>query len=150
MEWTPMASIKLYVPDELRQRMGKVSGEDWSAVARQAFESHLERLATAEKAGGQTPSDIDGQRAVPTPDGNRAGNAAYEHGYAWARDRAGVRDLRAVVDAPNYRSAAGIVRRTKGFSQHDEFGDWAQPSDEMWEAFVDGATARYNDNVNDH
>ncbi len=145
-----MATIKLYVPDELRQRMGKASGEDWSAVARQAFESHLERLTIAAKAEGHVPPAIDGLQASLTPDGTRAGNAAYEHGYAWARDRAEARDLRAVVDAPNYRSAAGIVRRTKGFSQRDEFGDWAQPSDEMWEAFVDGATAHYNDNADDH
>lgn len=145
-----MALIKLYVPDELHRRIGQAGGEDWSAVVRQAFESHLERLANAAKARGQAPPAADSPQAGSSADGNRAGNAAYEHGYAWARDRAGARDLRAVVDAPNYRSAAGIVRRTKGFSQHDEFGDWAQPSDEMWEAFVDGATARYNDNVDDH
>lgn len=145
-----MASIKLHVPDELRQRMAKASGEDWSAVARQAFESHLERLAIAAKVGGQLPTAVDGPQYDHALDGTKAGNAAYEHGYAWARDRAEARDLRALVDAPNYRSAAGIVRKTKGFSQRDEFGDWAQPSDEMWEAFVDGATAHYNDNVDDH
>jgi hypothetical protein len=136
------------VPDELHRRIGQASGEDWSAVARQAFESHLERLAIAAKAGGQVPPSVDSVQGSLSTDGNRAGNAAYDYGYAWARDRAGARDLRAVVDAPSYRSAAGIVRRTKGFSHHDEFGDWAQPSDEMWEAFVDGATALYNDNVN--
>lgn len=57
------------------------------------------------------------------------------------------RDLRALVDAPNYQSAANVVRRTKGFSQSDEFGDCAYPSNEMWEAFVDGATVLYNEQV---
>ena len=75
------------------------------------------------------------------------GNSAYDLGYGWARDRAGVRDLRAVVDAPNYQSAADIVRSTKGFSQRDEFGDFACFSDEMWDAFVDGATTLYNEEV---
>lgn len=53
-----------------------------------------------------------------------------------------------MVSAPNYRTAVDIVRGTKGFSQRDEFGDCAYPSDEMWEAFVDGATARYNEGSN--
>lgn len=143
-----MASIKLYVPDELRQRMDKAGGEDWSAVAQQAFEAHLERLAIAAKAGGLVTAAVDSLQASPTAEVNRERNAAYDYGYAWARDRAGAGDLRAVVNAPNYHSAADIVRRTKGFSQRDEFGDCAYPSDEMWEAFVDGATALYNDDAN--
>ena len=138
-----MASIKLYVRDDLRQRMDKAGGEDWSAIAQEAFESHLKRLAMAAKAGGQIPAVVKDLQSSPGVD--TAGNAAYDHGYAWARDRAEAGDLHAVVDAPNYRSAADVVRRTKGFSQRDEFGDCAYPSDEMWEAFVDGATALYND-----
>ena len=82
--------------------------------------------------------------AAPPRRGGTA-NAAYDHGYTWARDRAVTRDLRAMVDAPNYRTAVDIVRGTKGFSQRDEFGDSAYPTDELWEAFVDGATARYNE-----
>jgi hypothetical protein len=50
-----------------------------------------------------------------------------------------------MVSAPNYRTAVDIVRGTKGFSQRDEFGDYAYPSDKMWEAFIDGAAARYNE-----
>jgi hypothetical protein len=53
-----------------------------------------------------------------------------------------------MVGAPDYRAAVDIVRRTKGFSQRDEFGESMYPSDEMWEAFVDGATARYNEGGN--
>lgn len=36
-----MATINLRIPDELRQRMDKAGGEIWSAIAQQAFESHL-------------------------------------------------------------------------------------------------------------
>lgn len=127
-----MATINLYLPDKLRQRMDMASGEDWSAIAQQAFETHLERLVASR--------------------GRKEGvgaNAAYAHGYAWARDRAVHRDLRAVVDSADYRSAADVVRGTKGFSERDEFGDCLFPSDEMWEAFVDGATALYNDTVDE-
>jgi hypothetical protein len=109
-------TIEIHVPDELRRRMDEASGEDWSQVARQAIERHLERL-------------------VPLATAPLHPNAAYDQGYTWARDRAVSRDLRAMVSAPSYRTAVDIVRGTKGFSQRDEFGDCAYPSDEMWEAF---------------
>jgi hypothetical protein len=32
-------------------------------------------------------------------------------------------------------------------ARRDEFGDASLPSDEMWEGFVDGVTALYNDVV---
>lgn len=140
-----MATINLRLPDELLERMENASGEDWSAIAQQAFESHLEQLAISEKTSRHVSARAYGPQAGRTSEDKVAANAAYDHGYAWARDRAETRDLRAVVDAPNFRSAADVVRRTKGYSQSDEFGDCALPSDEMWEAFVDGATALYNE-----
>jgi len=142
-------TIEIHVPDELRRRMDEASGEDWSQVARQAIERHLERLvppATAPLHPSHT--DRDGQPPGGAAERRRLANAAYDQGYTWARDRAVSRDLRAMVSAPNYRTAVDIVRGTKGFSQRDEFGDCAYPSDEMWEAFVDGATARYNESSN--
>ena len=93
-------------------------------------------------------TDGDGQPPGGAAEQRRLANAAYDQGYTWARDRAVSRDLRAMVSAPNYRTAVDIVRGTKGFSQRDEFGDCAYPSDEIWEAFVDGATARYNEGSN--
>ncbi len=139
-------TIEIHVPDELRRRMDEANGEDWSQIARQAIEKHLERLVLPARAPLH-PSRRDGDG--PPPGGaaaqKRVANAAYDQGYMWARDRAVTRDLRAMVNATNYRTAADIVRGTKGFSQRDEFGDCAHPSDEMWEAFVDGATARYNE-----
>ena len=90
-------------------------------------------------------TDEDRQSAGGAAEQQRLANAAYDQGYTWARDRALTRDLRAMISAPNYRTAVDIVRGTKGFSQRDEFGDCAYPSDEIWEAFVDGATARYNE-----
>ena len=138
-------TIEIHVPDELRRRMDEASGEDWSQVARQAIERHLERrMPPATVALHPSRTDGDGQ----PPGGaeqRRVANAAYDQGYTWARDRAVTRDLRAMVNAANYRTAVDIVRGTEGFSQRDEFGDCAYPSDEMWEAFVDGATARYNE-----
>ncbi|HKS94893.1 MAG TPA: hypothetical protein VJV74_02045 [Terriglobia bacterium] len=142
-------TIEIHVPDELRRRMDEASGEDWSEVARQAIERRLERLkppATASLHPLRT--DGDGQPPDGAAEQRRLANAAYDQGYMWARDRAATRDLRAMVSAANYRSAVDIVRGTKGFSQRDEFGDCAYPSDEMWEAFVDGATAGYNEGSN--
>lgn len=142
-------TIEIHVPDELRRRMDEASGEDWSQVAQQAIERHLARLvppATAPLHLSRT--DADGHPPGGAAEQKRLANAAYDQGYTWARDRAVTRDLRAMVSAPNYRTAVDIVRGTKGFSQRDEFGDCAYPSDEMWEAFVDGATARYNEGGN--
>jgi hypothetical protein len=143
---TMATTIQIHVPDELRRRMDEASGEDWSQIARQAIEKHLERLAPA-AAASLHPSRADGEGRPPggAAEQRRLANAAYDQGYTWARDRAVTRDLRAMVNAANYRTAVDIVRGTKGFSQRDEFGDSAYPSDEMWEAFVDGATARYNE-----
>jgi hypothetical protein len=139
-------TIEIHVPDELRRRMDEASGEDWSQVARQAIERHLERLVPPATTRLH-PSRIDTDEQPPggAAEQRRLANAAYDQGYTWARERAVTRDLRAMVSAPNYRAAVDIVRGTKGFSQRDEFGDCAYPSDEMWEAFVDGATARYNE-----
>src|SRR6185503_13442822 len=41
-----MATIEIHVPDELRRRMDEAGNEDWSQIARQAFERHLHGLAT--------------------------------------------------------------------------------------------------------
>ena len=142
-----MAIIEIHVPDELRRRMEHARGEDWSQIARQAFERRLEGIALEGGAPSPARTGADGERLGDPAEERRLANAAYDHGYAWARNRAIGRDLRAMVDAPNYRRAVDIVRATKGFSQRDEFGDCAFPSDEMWEAFVDGATARYNEST---
>lgn len=117
--------IEIEVPETLWQRMHACRGEDWPAVAVQAFAAREKELAA---------------RAVES-----RRSAGYDIGYSWARERAQPRDLKAMAEAPTYASAASIVRRSRGFSQRDEFGDALNPSDEMWEAFVDGATARYND-----
>ena len=142
-----MAIIEIHVPDELRRRMDNVTGEDWSQIAREAIEMRLVRLATGASAPSPASPGGDGERIGDPAEERRRANAAYDQGYAWARDRAISRDLQAMVTAPNYRTAVDIVRATNGFSQRDEFGDCAFPSDEMWEAFVDGATARYNEST---
>jgi len=86
--------------------MDEASGEDWSQVARQAIERHLERLVppatvplypSCTAGDGQPPGGAAEQRGLA--------NAAYDQGYTWARDRAVTRDLRAMVSAPNYRTA---------------------------------------------
>jgi hypothetical protein len=112
-----MARIELDLPDALWQRMQSAHGVDWSAVAAKAIESHLASR----------------------------NDESYASGYSWARDRAEPHDLEAMVHASSYASAANVVRASRGFSQRDEFGDQFAPSDEMWEAFVDGATQRYRD-----
>ena len=142
-------TVEIHVPDELRRHMDEACGEDWSQVARQAIERRLERLAPPATAPLR-PSSTDGdeQRPGDAPDRSRFANAAYDQGYAWARDRAGTRHLRAMVNARNYQEAVGIVRGTGGFSQYDAFGDYTYLSDQMWEAFVDGAVARYNEGSN--
>ena len=118
--------------------------EDWSTIARKAFESHVKRLPSRDESGPLSAT-IDRLRAGKANYGQGQTAASYGQGYAWARDRAEFRDLRAIVDAPDYLLAADVVRRSKGFSQRDEFGDEAFPSDEIWEAFVDGATALFHD-----
>jgi len=140
-----MATIEIHVPDELRRRMDEAGNEDWSEIARQAFERHLHGLATRASAALHPRIDGDDRGSGDSAEERAFAGAAYDHGYAWARDRAAKGDLRAMVNARSYRAAVDIVRSTKGFSQRDEFGDCAFPSDEMWEAFVDGATARYNE-----
>jgi len=142
-----VATIKIPVPESLRQRMDKAAGEDWPAIARQAFESHLERMALRGSADAKLGPVIDRLQASKARYDERQKRAGFGRGYAWARDRAEFHDLQQVVDAPDYRTAADVVRRTRGFSQRDEFGDAALPSDEMWEGFVDGATALYGDVV---
>lgn len=117
--------IEIDVPEPLWQGMQARGAEDWAAVALRAFDARVKELG------------------AHSPESRR--NASFHIGYNWARDRAPPRDLVAMVDAPSYASAAAIVRKSAGFSQRDEFGDALSPSDEMWEAFVDGATARYND-----
>jgi hypothetical protein len=92
-------------------------GEDWGTIAQRAIEAHLALRR----------------------------NESYASGYSWARDRADIRDLKAMVGSTTYASAADVVRATPGFSQRDEFGDHLAPSDEMWEAFVDGAAQLYRD-----
>lgn len=140
-----MTTITFDLPEELVQRMTTAADEDWSAIARKAFESHLKRLPIRRNEGGPLNATIDRLRVGKANFDRGQTTASYGHGYAWARDRAEFRDLRAIVDAPDYLSAADIVRRSKGFSQRDEFGDAAYPSDEIWEAFVDGATALFHD-----
>jgi len=139
-----MTTFTLDLPEELMQRMRMAGDEDWSTIARTAFESYLKRSAGRDD-GGPLSTAIDRLRADKAKFDQGQTTASYGHGYAWARDRAEFRDLRAIVDAPDYLSAADVVRRSKAFSQQDEFGDAAYPSDEMWEAFVDGATALFND-----
>jgi hypothetical protein len=139
-----MTTITLDLPEELVQRMTMAGDEDWSTIARKAFESHLKRLASRDESGPLNAT-IDRLRAGKAKYDQGLTTASYGHGYAWARDRAEFRDLRAIVEAPDYLSAADVVRRSKGFSQRDEFGDAAYPSDEIWEAFVDGATALFHD-----
>ncbi|MBN1385999.1 hypothetical protein JW968_03405 [Candidatus Woesearchaeota archaeon] len=39
-----MVSISVSVPEELRQRMEKHPDINWSAVARKAFEDHVEKI----------------------------------------------------------------------------------------------------------
>lgn len=142
-----MATINVLVPDSLHQRMANAGEVDWSAVARRAFESHLRHIAAGAKADGEVRAAADRLQASKAAHEERERNAGYDYGYAWAKDRAEFHDLQTVVDAPDYRSAAAAVRKTHGFSRRDEFGDTAFPSDEMWEGFVDGATALYNDVV---
>ena len=142
-----MATIHVQIPDALRRRMDEAGAEDWSAIAQRAFESHLERMAVRTKAAPQMSAAVDRLQASKARYDDRQKSDGYGFGYAWARDRAEFHDLHRVVDAPNYRSAADAVRMTRGFSQRDEFGDTALPSDEMWEGFVDGATDLYNDVV---
>jgi hypothetical protein len=139
-----MTTFTLDLPEELVQRMRMAGDEDWSTIARTAFESYLKRAGGRDDSGPLSAA-IDRLRADKAKFDQGQATASYGHGYAWARDRAEFRDLRAIVDAPDYLSAADVVRRSKAFSQQDEFGDAAYPSDEMWEAFVDGATALFND-----
>jgi hypothetical protein len=112
-----MPRIELDMPDALWQRMQNAPGEDWGAIAVKAIEAHLALRK----------------------------HESYASGYSWARDRADIRDLKAMVESTTTASATDIVRGTRGFSQRDEFGDHLAPSDEMWEAFVDGATQLYRD-----
>jgi hypothetical protein len=112
-----MPTIEVHVPDALWLSMQGAHGEDWSAIANQAFEAHLALR----------------QRT------------SYESGYAWARDCAQAGDLRAMVAARSQGSAVEVVRGARHFSSRDEFGDHLHPSDEMWEAFVEGATQCYRD-----
>ena len=124
--------------------MKTAGDEDWSTIARKAIESHLQRSAGRDD-DGPLSATIDRLRAGKADYDQGRTTASYDHGYEWARDRAEFRDLKAIVEAPDYMSAADVVRRSKGFSQQDEFGHVAYPSDEMWEAFVDGATDLFND-----
>jgi hypothetical protein len=117
--------IEVDVPDALWERMRACRGVDWSEVASRAFR---DRVAEANARAADARS-----------------SPSYRLGYAWARDHADADALRAVAEAASYRCAADIVRRSPSFSERDEFGDALKPSDEMWEAFVDGATAQYND-----
>jgi hypothetical protein len=117
--------ITIDVPDALCQRMRSCRGEDWSKVALDAFAARAAEVATHTAQLRQSVS--------------------YRQGYAWARDHASAEDLKAVAEAPTYASAAERLRRSRGFRERDEFGDALQPSDEMWDAFVDGATAQFND-----
>ena len=142
-----MATINIHIPDALRRRMEGVGDVDWSTIAERAFESHLLRLAGWAKAAGRMEAAFDSLKDSKSRDDEAQRDEGYDHGYAWARERAEFRDLQTVVEAPDYRSAADVVRRTPGFSQRDEFGDASLPSDEMWEGFVDGVTAVYNDVV---
>src|SRR5690242_10498017 len=105
-----MAIIEIHLPDELRRRMDKVEGEDWAQIARDAFENRLERLATGAGAVSPPRTGGDGQRTGGRAEEKRRASAAYDHGYAWAKDRAMSRDLRSMVNAPDYRAAVDIVR----------------------------------------
>lgn len=140
-----MATINVYVPDALRQRMDNAGEKNWSAIAQRAFESHLERMAVGAKASGKLSMVVERLRASKTKYAEKEKNTGYDYGYSWAKERAEFHDLQAVVGAADYHSAASVVRKTKDFSQRDEFGDTSLPSEEMWEGFVDGATALYTD-----
>ena len=139
-----MKRLEIELPEALWERMQAEAGVDWQAIAVQAFESHLGRSRVPE-SWKASPEAIERLREGKSRHDRAQESASYGVGYAWARDRARFSDLRAMVDAASYRSAADVVRSTAGFSQRDEFGDGLQPSDEMWEAFVDGATQLYRD-----
>ena len=140
-----MATINLYVSDALRHRMDLADEQNWSAVAQQAFEAHLGRLAVHGKANGKLGAAVERLKASKVKYEDEQKAEGYERGYAWAQDRAEFHDLESMVGAADYPAAVGIVQKTKSFLQRDEFGDAVLPSDEMWEGFVDGATALYND-----
>jgi hypothetical protein len=140
-----MATVNVYVSDALRRQMDEAADQNWSAIAQQAFETHLARLAQRGKAGGCLDDAIERLRASKARYEGEQNTSDYDRGYAWAKDRAEHHDLVSMVEAPDYVSAVSIVRKTSGFQERDEFGDAALPSNEMWEGFVDGATALYNE-----
>jgi hypothetical protein len=117
--------MEVDVPEALWERMRSCRGVDWSEVALRAFDGRVAQVMTRAADARSSPS--------------------YRLGYAWSGANADPRALQAVAEAASYRSAADIVRRSPGFRARDEFGDTQKPSDEMWEAFVDGAAAQYND-----
>jgi hypothetical protein len=140
---TIMAKLTVDLPDSLWDRMRTLSDADWSAVAARAFEMHLD----ARGLDGNKPGSaiVDRLRASKGRYIRTQRSAGYGSGYAWARDRAEYSDLQAMIEAPSYAAAVDVVRNSRRFSERDEFGDALRPSDEMWEAFVDGATALYHD-----
>jgi hypothetical protein len=140
-----MATVNVYVSDALRQRMDEAADQNWSAIAQQAFEAHLARLARRSKFEGRLDAAVERLQASKARYEEEQNSSGYDRGYAWAKDRAEFHDLASMVEAPDYDSAVSIVRKTRGFQQRDEFGDAILPSDEMWEGFVDGATALYNE-----
>jgi hypothetical protein len=138
-----MAKLTIQLPDSLWQRMQDLRGEDWSSVAARAFEARLE--ACRSEAVKPGPEVVDRLRASKERHMRRQRTAGYDSGYAWARDRAEYGDLQAMIEAPSYDAAAQIVRNSRGFRERDEFGDALWPTEEIWESFVDGATALYRD-----
>jgi hypothetical protein len=138
-----MATLIMKLPESLWQRMQALRDEDWTLLAVRAFEARIAEV-DREDSSNVIEAAANRLRAGKNEEG-QADRIGYDRGYSWARDRAKYRDLQAMIDAPSYASAAQVVRNTSGFCERDEFGDALRPSDEMWEAFVDGATQLYRD-----
>ena len=107
------------LPRELKARMDKVQGVNWSAVASEAFERKLLELASKKEAKGMDEV-IARWKAAAQLEANRDYQEGRELGEKWAKDKATPRQLRrlqALVDNPkwtltewlNYVAADGMT-----------------------------------------
>jgi len=87
------ARISIYLADDLRRRMDKVKGVNWSAVAAEAFERKLGELA-AQKQEKKMEDVIQRLRASKLEDDSEIVAQGRHDGHAWAKDGATAAELK--------------------------------------------------------
>ena len=139
------ARINLSIPDELKERMDKLNGVNWSRVAQEAFETK----STICELRGQNMNQEAGLVRLRASRGNHAQHdraKGVELGKDWALNQAEFEEVSRVVNLMEGKQQITANAVNWAICDNDQYNledvfDDANASDAMAEGFVEGAKA---------